>query len=138
MAQNNGRLRAHRGCAAAIDIHQRAGICIIRCRGSLLAGMQAAYVQGKIQEVKARNCNSVIADFRDVPAIGSAGLALIVGLYTSVAKELGGAFVVAGATPLVRRILEITKLAAVIPLASDYRSAVEALCGEAAPALEAH
>ena len=138
MAQNtqtlHGPPRAPCNCADAIVIRQRGDLCVIRCRGCLLAGLDADYVQAKIDEVKQRNCNRVLADFRAVPVIGSTGIAFIVGVYTSVVKDSGCHFVVAGATPLVRRTLNVTRLSAVIPLVDDLRSALAILSGRPAAA----
>ena len=126
--------RAQCNCAAAIIIRQRGDLCVIRCRGCLLAGLESDYVQAKIGEIKQRNCNKVLADFRAVPVIGSTGIAFIVGIYTSVVQDSGGRFVVAGATPLVRRALNVTRLSAVIPLVDDLRSALAILSGRPAAA----
>jgi anti-anti-sigma factor len=111
----------------AIDVEQHEDICVLRCQGSFLAGLEQDYIQGKIDYIKQLNCSRVLADFREVPVIGSTGIAFIVGVYTSVVRVSGGRFVLAGAVPLVQRVLEITKLSTVIPLAADLGSGLVAL-----------
>jgi anti-anti-sigma factor len=111
----------------AIDLEQHDGVCILRCHGRLLAGIEDDYIRARMEDVKELKCSRVLADFRDVPSIGSSGIALIVGLYASVVKQSGGRFVLTGATPLVKHVLEITKLNTVIPLALDFGSGLAAL-----------
>jgi anti-anti-sigma factor len=69
----------------------------------------------------------VLADFREVPSIGSVGLAFIVAIYNSVVKESGGRFVVAGVLPFVRKALDLTRLSSVVSLAPDPTSGLAAL-----------
>jgi len=110
-----------------IEIERQGDVCVLRCRGSLLAGLDADYVQAKIEDIKQLKCTRVLADFRNVPSIGSAGIAFIVGVYTSIVKTAGGRFVLTGPAPLVQRVLDITKLSSVIPVAPDVGSGLAAL-----------
>jgi len=132
MAPSNCTIKSHetalRGARpASIEIERQGDVCILRCHGSLLAGLDADYVQAKIEEFKQLKCNRVLADLRNVPCIGSSGIAFIVGVYTSIVRTSGGRFVVTGAGPMVQRVLEITRLSTVIPLAADLGSGLEAL-----------
>ena|SRR5579862_2956840 len=122
------RETASRGARpAGIEIERQGDVCILRCRGSLLAGLDADYVNAKIEDIKQLNCSRVLADFQAVPAIGSTGIAFIVGVYTSIVRISGGRFVVTGAGPMVQRVLEITRLNTVIPLAADLGSGLAVL-----------
>jgi anti-anti-sigma factor len=112
---------------AAIDIEQYGDIYVLRCHGRLVAGFDEQYLQARLDDIKQMNCTLVLVDFRDVPSIGSAGIAFIVGVYTAVVKTSGGRFVLAGATPMVRRALEITRLSGMIPMATDFGSGLAAL-----------
>jgi anti-anti-sigma factor len=112
---------------ASIEIERQGDVCILRCRGSLLAGLDADYVNAKIEDIKQLNCSRVLADFQAVPSIGSTGIAFIVGVYTSIVRISGGRFVVTGAGPMVQRVLEITRLNTVIPLAADLGSGLAVL-----------
>ena len=82
--------------------------------------------------MKKLKCSRVLADFKEVPSVGSSGIAFIVGIYTSVVKQSGGRFVLTGATPLVKHVLEITKLNTLIPLALDFGSGLAVLRTERA------
>jgi anti-anti-sigma factor len=110
-----------------IEIEECDGVCVIRCRGRFVSGADIEYVRSKIDQIQSLKCRSVLADFREVPSIGSAGLAFIVAIYNSVVKDLGGRFVVAGAPPFVRKALDLTRLSSVVSLAPDPTSALAAL-----------
>ena len=133
MAQsNNIAIRDHESPPKAarpiaIDVEQYGEVCVLRCQGSFLAGLDAEYVQAKLEDIKQLNCSRVLADFQAVPAIGSTGIAFIVGVYTSIVRISGGRFVVTGAGPMVQRVLEITRLSTVIPLAADVGSGLAVL-----------
>lgn len=110
-----------------INLEEQAGVCILRCQGRFIAGPELEYMQCKLEEIKSRNCRRLLVDFREVPCIGSMGIAFIVGLYSSVIRNPGGRFVLVGAAPLVLRVLDLTRLSTVIPLASDMSSGLAAL-----------
>ena len=118
-----------------IDIEHHGELCIIRCKGRLTAGPDLEYVQSKMREIQKLNPGAVIADFSEVSAIGSMGITFIVGIYTSVRNHPQGRFMLAGAVPLVRQVLDLTKLSTVIPVAPDVKSAIGALCAEKPMAL---
>jgi anti-anti-sigma factor len=110
-----------------IDIEQRGEVCVLRCKGSLVAGRDQDYIRGKLDEIKRLNYRNVLADLREVPSIGSPGIAFIAAIYTSVVRTSGGRFIVSGASPMVRRAIEITGLGQMIPLAADFQSGLAAL-----------
>ena len=111
-----------------IDIEQQNDLCILRCKGRFIAGPDLEYMNRKMDEIKRVNCDRLLVDFREVPAIGSMGVAFIVGLYTSVVRESHGRFVLAGAVPLVRQVLDLTRLSTILPMAPDLASGLAALC----------
>ena len=110
-----------------IEIEQCDGVCVVRCKGRFVSGADVEYVGDKIDHIKGLKCNRVLADFREVPSIGSVGLAFIVAIYNSVVKESGGRFVVAGVLPFVRKALDLTRLSSVVSLAPDPTSGLAAL-----------
>ena len=112
-----------------IEIEQCDGVCVVRCKGRFGSGADVEYVRGKIEHIKALKCNRVLADFREVPSVGSLGLAFLVTIYNSVVKESDGRFVVAGVLPFVRKALDLTRLSSVISLAPDPTSGLTALQG---------
>jgi len=89
------------------------------------------YLHTKMDEIKRLACTNVLADFQEVTAIGSMGVAFVVGIYTSVVRRPGGHFVLAGANPLVLHVLDLTRLSAVIPLAPDLASGLALLRADA-------
>ena len=113
-----------------IDIEQYEGVCVLRCKGPFVSGADLEYMRGKINQIEKLRCNRVLADFREVPCIGSMGLTFIVAVYNAVVKDSGGRFVVAGALPFVRKALDLTKLSSVVRLAADTASGLEALRGD--------
>ena len=68
----------------------------------------------------------MLVDLEDVPAVGSTGVSFIDNLY----RASGGRFVLAGAQPRVRKVLDITGLSRVIVLASNVESGLAALYAE--------
>jgi anti-anti-sigma factor len=110
-----------------IEIEQCDGVCVVRCKGRFVSGADLEYVRAKIDHIKSLKCNRVLADFREVPSIGSVGLAFIVAIYNSVVKESGGRFVVAGVLPFVRKALDLTRLSSVVSLAPDPTTGLAAL-----------
>ncbi len=112
-----------------IEIEQTDGICVLHLKGRLVAGTDFEFLHAKAEEIKKSNCAKVVADLREVPAMGSTGIGFLVGLYTSVTKIPDGRFVVVGAQPRVREVLELTRLSTIIPMASDMASALTVLRG---------
>ena len=111
-----------------IDIEQRNDICVLRCKGRFIAGPDLEYAQSKMDEIKTLSCAKLLVDFREVPAVGSMGVSFIVGLYTSVVRGSNGGFVLVGAVPQVRQVLDLTRLSSIIPMAPDMESGLAGLC----------
>ena len=113
----------------SIGIEQQGDVCVLRCRGRFASGPELDYMQARMEDIKSLSCAKLLADFREVPSIGSMGVAFLVGVYTTVIRKPGGRFVLAGARPLVRQVLELTRLNTIIPLAPDFAAGLEALRG---------
>lgn len=111
-----------------IEVRQKDEICLVRCEGRLVTA-DHEYLHAKKDEIKGANCKKVLADFSEVPDIGSAGIGFIVGIYTSI-KNSGGRFVLVGIGPRVREVLDITRVTKVIPLAADIASGLATLRDE--------
>lgn len=109
--------------AVTIDIEQQDDVCILHCKGRFIAGEDQDYIRAKTDEIKRLNCSKVIADFSEVPAIGSMGITFLVGVY----KSVGGRLVLTGANPFVHHVLDLTKLSGIIPLAADLAAGLAAL-----------
>ena len=111
-----------------IEVKPKDGICLVRCKGRLVTA-DHEYLRAKKDEIKGANCKKVLADFSEVPDMGSAGIGFIVGVYTST-KNSGGRFVLVGLRPRVREVLDITRVSTIIPLAADIVSGLVTLCDE--------
>lgn len=114
-----------------IEIEHCDSVCILHCGGRFVAGPEMEYMQTKMDDIKRLACNKVLADFQDVGSLGSMGVTFIVGIYSSVIRKPGGRFVLAGASPHVQHVLDLTRLSTVITLASDLASGLAVLRAEA-------
>lgn len=112
-----------------IELDQQDDVCILRFKGRLASGQDLEYLLAKKEEIKKLNCRKVLADFREVPSIGSMGIGFVVSVYTSVIGNSGGRFVLVGVLPLVQQVLDLTRMSTVIPLASDFASGLSRLRG---------
>ena len=105
-----------------VEIERQDDICILRLKGRFLTGADLENLWAQADEIRRLSCGKVLVDLRDVPSMASTGIGFLVGVYTSVTKNAGGRFVLVGASPRVREVLEITHLSTVIPMAPDVAS----------------
>jgi anti-anti-sigma factor len=98
-------------------------VCLIRFQGHFRTGDNPEYLSLKMNEVRRLNRPRVLADFWDVPSLGSAGINFIVGLYWT----SGGRLVLVGIQPRVREVLDMTRLSNVMLLADDIESGLAVL-----------
>jgi anti-anti-sigma factor len=110
-----------------IELQQNDDICVLRFQGRIATGADLEYLRTKLEEVRSRRSDKVLADFREVSSIGSTGIGFVVGVYTSVVKLPGGRFVLIGANPRVREVLDLTRLSTIIPLAKDMNAGLALL-----------
>jgi anti-anti-sigma factor len=106
-----------------IKIDRQDDVCVLRVKGSILPGTASDYLRRKQDEIVKRNCDKVLADFREVPSIGSTGLAFILTVF----ENCAGRFVLGAPQRLVRQALDLTRLTAVVPMAADLASGLAAL-----------
>ena len=118
-----------------IDVRRENEVCFLRCEGRFVAGIDPEYLRLKQDEIRRLNCKKVLADFREISDIGSAGIGFVVGAYM-LTRSLGGRFILVGLRPRVREIFDLTRVSTIIPLAADMQSGLAALCGESSPAEE--
>jgi len=105
-----------------IETDKDSGICVVRISGALRSGADDAYVQSKVQDIKAMGCTRLMLDIRELHSTGSSGMGFFVGLYTSLTRA-GGRMVVACPSKLVREVLDLTRLSTVIPIVDDLAAA---------------
>lgn len=110
-----------------IDFERDGDVYIVRLQGRFHAGLDPEYMTEKANQIKALGASKMIADIREVSAMGSSGIGFVVSLYSSVMKNAGGRFIIAGATPRVAEVFKLTNLAGVIPSAATVESAIAEL-----------
>ncbi len=110
-----------------VEFEHQGDVCILRLHGRFATGQDSAYLRTRTDEVRCSGFSKVLADFSQVSYIDSTGIGFLIGIYTSVLKNPNGRFVLANLNRRVRDVLELTRLANVIPIYPDVESALEAL-----------
>lgn len=110
-----------------IELQQKDDVFILRFQGRIATGADLEYLSTKLEEIRSRRSDKVLADFSGASSIGSTGLGFVVGVYTSVVKAPGGRFVLVGANHRVREVLDLTRLSTIIPLAEDMNAGLAVL-----------
>lgn len=110
-----------------VELEKRGDICFLRLHGRFATGKDSTYLRSKTEEVKSSGCSRVLADFSQVEYLDSTGIGFLIELYTSLSKDQNGRFVLANLNRRVREVLELTRLANVMPIYPDEKSALEAL-----------
>jgi len=112
-----------------VEFEYRGDVCVLRLHGKFATGQDSAYLRGKTEDIRNSGYSKVFADFSQVEYIDSTGIGFLIGIYTSVTKAPTGRFVLANLNRRVRDVLELTRLANVIPIYADEHAALEALHG---------
>ena len=99
----------------------------MRLHGRFATGRDSSYLRSKTDEIKASGLPKVLADFSEVEYIDSTGIGFLIGIYTSILRNPCGLFVLANPNRRVREVLELTRLANVMPIYSTCEAALEAL-----------
>jgi anti-anti-sigma factor len=110
-----------------VEIEKRGDICLLRLHGRFATGKDSGYLRGKTEEVKNSNCAKVLADFSEVEYIDSTGIGFLIGIYASVTRNATGQFVLCNLNRRVREVLELTRLANVMPIYANVEAASQAL-----------
>jgi anti-sigma B factor antagonist len=110
-----------------VEFQKHGDICILRLHGRFATGQDSAYLRNKTDEIKNCGLSKVLADFSQVEYIDSTGIGFLIGIYTSVLKNQTGRFVLANLNRRVREVLELTRLANVMPIYPNEEAALEAL-----------
>jgi len=99
----------------------RDGVCVLRLKGRFVTGSDAEFLAARDYLTEAGIANAIL-DLNSVPYIDSTGLAFIVELHKSLVAR-GGQLLLVGANPRVREVLEMTRIAEIVPQFSDLESA---------------
>ena len=114
-----------------IEVNQTDDVCILRFEGRFTTGVELEDLRRKSEELKQLSCEKVLVDFRDVLSVGSTAIGFIVAVYSSVTKVPNGRFVLVGAQPRVREVLDLTRLSSILPMAADISAGMATLRGTA-------
>jgi anti-anti-sigma factor len=106
----------------------RDGVCILRLQGRFVTGSDAELVSAQ-NSLKAAGIAKAVVDLSAVPYIDSTGLAFVVELHKSLAGR-GGQLFLADANERVREVLEMTRIAEIVPLFEAVEDAEAALHSE--------
>lgn len=110
-----------------VELEKRGDVCVLRLHGRFATGKDSGYLRSKTEEVKNCGCTRVLADFTQVEYLDSTGIGFLIGIYTSVVGGATGQFVLANLNRRVREVLELTRLANVMPIYPSEEAAFEAL-----------
>ena len=110
-----------------VEFEFQGDTCILRLHGRFATGQDALYLRGKTEELKKSGCSKVLADFNKVDYIDSTGMGFLIGIYTSIIKNPAGRFVLCNLNRRVREVLELTRLANVMPIYANEEAALRAL-----------
>lgn len=105
-----------------IELEHRDDLCILRLTGCLSFGRHMEDLRAVKNEMASRSCSKLLVDVSAIPFITSVEIGFLVGLYSSITALAKGRYVLVGPNPLVRRILDLTRLSAVIPMVADIPS----------------
>ncbi len=110
-----------------VELEKRGDICVLRMHGRFATGKDSSYLREKTAEVKESGCSRVLADFSQVEYLDSTGIGFLIEIFTSVLKNAAGSFVLANVNRRTREVLELTRLANVMPIYPTEEAAFEAL-----------
>ena len=110
-----------------VEFEYAGDVCIVRLHGRFATGRDTSYLRAKTEEIKGSGYNKILADFTEVSYIDSTGIGFLIGIYSSILKNPKGRFVLASLNRRVREVLELTRLANVMPIYADEKAALAAL-----------
>jgi anti-sigma B factor antagonist len=112
-----------------VDFEYRGDICVLRLHGRFATGQDSLYLHNKAEELKSSGCLKILVDFANVDYVDSTGIGFLIGIYTSVTKNVQGKFALSSTNRRVREVLELTRLAQVIQIFPSEEAALDALGG---------
>lgn len=110
----------------SLSVHSRVenDIAILDLEGTLTLGPALHQVRDAIREILGKKrISGIVLDLSSVTSADSAGLGELTVVY-SLAGKKGASVAIAGASLLVRNMLEVTRLDGLLPVASDVSSAI--------------
>jgi len=109
---------------SGIEMERHGDVCIARLRGRI-AEREAALLEEELLAAVEDGATSVVVDLSDVPMIASAGLGALMMAHKQ-CRAKGGSVRLVGPQPLVRQVLEITKLTKLFQIHATLADALAA------------
>lgn len=110
-----------------VEFEYRGDICVVQLTGRFATGQDALYLQTRADELKASGYSKILVDFSQVDYIDSTGIGFLIGIYSSVTKNPEGRFALSTVNRRVREVLELTRIAQIIPIYPNTAAALQAL-----------
>ena len=107
-----------------LDVDRRGDVLVASFHGRLTE-LEASRMEKELLGLMADDVRCLVVDINDVPFISSAGLGAFMVAYKE-GKARGGCFHLVGAQPLVRQVLETTKLTKLFGLYDSVEDALAA------------
>jgi len=106
--------------------HYDPDITGVSCAGRFTLGTRLSELEGMINSMLEKGARKLVLDLTNVDFVDSAGLGIIMRIYGEMA-ELGGQFRIAGPHEQVRRLFDITRTSAILPVDPDLITSVQKL-----------
>ena len=114
----------------ALESRHCGSVYVVRCAGRIIAGQESALLEEALKR-GLREFNRIVVNVSDVNYLDSSGMGLVVRFLWH-ARTRGGDLRLAGPTPFVVKLLEITKLSAVFLIYPDEETAIISFLKEGA------
>ena len=114
--------------ALAFRLREEEGAAVVSLEGRMSQGAYGAVFRRILEAVSADSLHRVVLDLSGVPYVSSAGLAAIVRIQHEW-PAAGVRFCLAGATPLVARLLESVELGRIVLIRETVEEAKKAFEG---------
>ena len=111
--------------AMRIECSKQAGVELVRPQG-LLVGADADALESKVQQLFDAGGREVIIDMSGIALVDSCGLETLLNLAERQIRN-GRSLKLAGATPVLQEVLELTELAPLFQCYRDVEAAVEGM-----------
>jgi anti-sigma B factor antagonist len=109
-------------------------VVVIRCRGRIVAGTEAEALQLELErqtQIPGTNLLTVkwvVLQLAEVDYIDSSGLGTLVRMVSAL-RAAGGGLRLCQVSPLILKVLQVTKLSSILPTHSSEEEAIEAFYG---------
>src|SRR5664279_5656873 len=106
----------------ALESRHCGSVYVVRCAGRIIAGQESALLEESLKR-GLREFSRLVVNVSDVTYLDSSGMGLIVRFLWH-ARTRGGDLRLAGPTPFVTQLLDITKLSPVFRIYAEEEAAI--------------